>query len=146
MARLLAVTVVLALGGCGSVQTTPSSTSLSRSGGVMEVAVGGRMVDNTSTTMTVTAMSQASRVEGVRAEFVYLGFLGSDPQARSTIRVRYAEHKVANGVEAERPEYWAEVDLDLARGRTIEFKGWRIEVLEATVSSIRYEVVGSPAP
>ena len=112
----------------------------------MEAAVGGRMVDNTSTTVTVTAMTQASRVEGVRAEFVYLGLLGSGPAARTTARVRYAEHKIANGVETERPEYWAEVDLDLTRGRTIEFKGWRIEVLEATESSVRYEVVGSPAP
>ena len=98
----------------------------------MEVAVGGRMVNDTRTTVTVTALTQANRVEGIRVEFVYLGLLGSDPAASSTIRVRYAEHKVANGVEAERPENWAEVNLDLSRGRTIEFKGWRIEVLEAT--------------
>ncbi len=146
MARLVAVTLALALVGCGSVQTIPSSTTLPRSEGVMEVAVGGRMVNDTRTTVTVTALTQANRVEGIRVEFVYLGLLGSDPAASSTIRVRYAEYKVANGVEAERPETWAEVNLDLDRSRTIEFKDWRIEVLEATASSIKYEVVGSPAP
>ncbi len=39
-----------------------------------------------------------------------------------------------------------EVTLDLSRSRTIEFKGWRIAVLDANDSIIRYEVVGSPAP
>lgn len=112
----------------------------------MEAAVGKPMVDNTSTTVTVTPLTQKGRTEGVRAELVYLGFLESDPAGRNTIRVRYAEHRIVDGVEIERPEYRAEVTLDLSRGRTLDFKGWRIGVLDATDSAIRYEVVGSPAP
>lgn len=109
-------------------------------------AVGKPMVTETSTTVTVHPTTRKVRVDGYRTELVYLGFLGSDPAGRSTIRVRYAEHRIADGIESEVPEYRAEVTLDLSRSRTIEFKGWRIGVLDATESSIRYEVVGSPAP
>jgi hypothetical protein len=146
MARLASMSLALALAGCGSVQTNPSRTSLPRTGEVMEAAVGTPMVDNTSTTVTVTPLTQRGRTEGLRAELVYLGLLGSDPVGRRTIRVRYEEHKIVDGIESERPEYRAEVTLDLGQVRTIEFKGWRIAVLDATDSAIRYEVVGSPAP
>ncbi len=145
MSRLVPFVLALVLAGCGSVQTPPPRT-LERAGEVGEAAVGGRMVNDTSTTVTVTPLTQKPRVDGVRVEFVYLGPAGSDPGGRNTIRVRYAEHKIANGVENEIPEYWAEVTLDLSRTRTIEFKGWRIGVLEATDSAIRYEVVGRPVP
>jgi hypothetical protein len=53
---------------------------------------------------------------------------------------------IANDVENERPDYRAEVTLDLGQSRTLEFKGWRIDVLAATPSSIKFEVVGTPAP
>jgi hypothetical protein len=112
----------------------------------MEVGVGDPMVNDRRTTVTVTPMVTKPRVDGFRAEIVYLGLLGSDPVGRKTIRVRYAEHVIANDVENERPEYWAEVTLDLGQSRTLDFKGWRIEVLEASASAIRFEVVGTPAP
>jgi hypothetical protein len=96
--------------------------------------------------MVVTSMVPRPRVDGLSAEFVYLGLLGSDPAGRETIRVRYEEHRIANGVEVDRPEYRAEVTLDLTRSRVIEFRGWRIAILGATDRSIRYQVVGTPAP
>ena len=145
MSRLVTVTLALVLAGCGSAQANRPTTTLHREG-VMEVAVGGQMVNKSSTSVTVTAMVPKPRVVGSRAEFVYLGLLGSDPVGRNTIRVRYAEHVIANDVENERPEYWAEVTLDLGQSRTLDFKGWRIEVLEATASAIKFEVVGTPAP
>jgi hypothetical protein len=145
MTRLATVALALALAACGSVQTPPPTT-LERAGEVGEVAVGSRMVNDTRTTVTVTPLTQKPRVDGFRAEFVYLGPAGPDPAGRNTIRVRYAEYQIADGVENEVPEYWAEVTLDLSRGRTLEFKGWRIAVLEATDSAIRYEVSGRPIP
>ncbi len=104
------------------------------------------MVDNTSTVVSISPVTKVSRVDGLHAEIVYLGLTGVGPSGKSIVRVRYEEHKIANGVEAERPEYRAEVTLDLAQGRAIDFKGWQIGVLEATDRFIRYEVVGSPAP
>jgi hypothetical protein len=112
----------------------------------MEAAIGNPMVNDTRTTVTVSPLVPKPRVDGSRAEFVYLGLLGPDPVGRNTIRVRYAEHVIANDVENERPEYRAEVTLDLGQSRTLEFKGWRIEVLEASAAAIRFEVVGTPAP
>lgn len=146
MSRLVAVTLALVLAGCGSAQANRPVTTLHRSGEVLEVAVGGLMVNDTRTTVTVTPMVPKPRVDGSRAEFAYLGLLGSDPVGRNTIRVRHALHRIANGVEDERPEYRAEVTLDLGQSRTIEFRGWRIGVLDATDTAIRFEVVGSPAP
>jgi hypothetical protein len=140
--RLVALAVAITLAGCGSV---PPITTVARSGEVTQVSVGSPMVSHRSTTVVVAPRSQKSRVDGVRAEFVYLGLLGSDPAGKNTIRVRYEEHKIANGIEDERPELRAEVTLDLSRSRVVEFKGWRIGVLDATDSSIKYEVVGSPA-
>ena len=140
------VTVALLLAACGSGPANRPSTLVHPPGDVMQAAVGGPMVSRTSTAVTVTPMVPKPRVDGSRAEFVYLGLLGSDPVGRSTVRVRYAEYRIANGVEIEPPEYRAEVTLDLAQARVLEFKGWRIGVLEATDASIRYEVVGSPAP
>jgi hypothetical protein len=141
----VAVTLALLLAGCGSVEAN-RPTTIPRSGEVTDVAVGGQMVNKTSTTVTVTSMVPKPRVDGLRAEFVYLGLLGSDPVGRKTVRVRYAEFRIANGIEIDPPAYRAEVTLDLAQSRTLEFKGWRIGVLEATEASIRYEVVGTPAP
>ena len=89
----------------------------------MEAAVGSPMVDNTSTTVTVTPLTQKGRTEGLRAELVYLGLLGSDPAGRNTIRVRYAEHRIVDGVTNERPEYRAEVTLDLGQGRILRRLG-----------------------
>jgi len=146
MARLVAVTVAFALAGCGSVKANQPVGTYQRSEGVMQAAVGAPMVNNKSTLVSVAPLGMQPRIDGLRQEFVYLGLLGSDPAGRNTIRVRYEERKVANGVEGERPEYWAEVNLDLTRSRVIDFKGWRIEVLDATDSTIKYEVVGSPAP
>jgi len=145
MVRLVTVTVALALAGCGSVQANQPVGTYQRSEGVMQAAVGAQMVTSKSTVVTVAPLGLKSRTDGFRSEFVYLGLLGSDPAGRNTIRVRYEERKAANGVEGERPEYRAEVDLDLTRSRVIEFKGWRIEVLDATDSVIKYEVVGIPA-
>ncbi len=146
MARSVAVTLVLLLAACGSSQANRPATLSHPPGDVMQAAVGGPMVNRTSTAVTVTPMVPKARVDGSRTEFVYLGLLGSDPVGRNTVRVRYGEYRIANGVEIEPPEYRAEVTLDLAQARVLEFKGWRIGVLEATDASIRYEVVGSPAP
>jgi hypothetical protein len=145
MARVVAVMVALALAGCASSKKNPSIETLGRSGGVMEVAVGSPMVDDRSTKVTVTALVPKPRVDGSRTQFVYLGFLGTDPVGRRTIRVRYEEHKIADGVESETPSLRAEVQLDLGLGRTIDFEGWRIDVLDATESRIRFEVVGTPS-
>jgi hypothetical protein len=146
MVRLVGLTVAFTLAGCASGPPTPRIDTYARSDEAMEVAVGSPMVSNRSTTMVVTSMVPKPRVDGLSAEFVYLGLLGSDPAGRNTIRVRYEEHKIANGVEDERPAYRAEVTLDLGRSRVIEFRGWRISILDATDRSIRYQVVGSPAP
>jgi hypothetical protein len=141
MTRLVAWTVAIALAGCGSAKPI---TTVDRSGEVTQVPVGSPMVSNRSTTVVVTPTAQKSRVDGLRAEFVYLGLLGSDPAGKNTIRVRYEEHRIANGIEEERPSLRADVTLDLSRSRVIEYKGWRIGVLDATDSTIRCEVVGSP--
>jgi hypothetical protein len=147
MARLVALTLLLAFAGCKSVPTQPQPVqSLPRSGEAMQVAVGGRMVDETSTSLTVAPMVNVTRTKGFRTEIVYLGLLGTDPAGLRTVRVRYEEHAIADGVENARPEYRAEVTLDLGQGQVIDFRGWRIRVLEGTPSSIRYEVIGSPAP
>lgn len=145
MSRLVTVTMALVLAGCGSAQANRPTTTLHRPGEAIEVAVGHPMVNDTRTTVTVTPMVPNPRVDGFRADFVYLGLLGSDPVGRNTVRVRYAEHKIVNGVAIDPPEYWAEVTLDLGQSRTLEFKGWRIGVIEATGSTIRFEVVGTPA-
>jgi hypothetical protein len=145
MARLAAVTTLLLLAACSSVPAIPP-TSILRSEDSLEVGVGGRMVNHTSTVVSISPVTKVSRVDGFRTEIVYLGLLGSDAAGQRTVRVRYEEHKIANGVEVERPEYRAEVTLDLAQSRTIDFRGWRIAVLDATGSAIRYQVVGSPAP
>jgi hypothetical protein len=146
MTRLVRLAVAFALAGCASAPPTPRIDTYTRSGEAMEVAVGNPMVSNRSTTMVVTSMVPKPRVDGLTAEFVYLGLLGSDPAGKNTVRVRYEEHKIANGLEDERPEYRAEVTLDLSRSRIIEFRGWRIAILDATDRSIRFQVVGSPAP
>jgi hypothetical protein len=142
MNRLVAWTVAIVLAGCGSAKPI---TTVVRSSEVTQVPVGSPMVSNRSTTVVVTPTAQKSRVDGLRAEFVYLGLLGSDPVGKNTVRVRYEEHRIANGIEEERPTLRAEVTLDLSRSRVIEYKNWRIRVLDATDSSIQCEVVGSPA-
>jgi uncharacterized protein YceK len=141
MARLVAVMVALTLAGCGSVRTHPSGEGRAFSGEATEAAVGTRMVNNTSTTVRVDPVTRQSRVEGVRVEFVYLGLRASDPAARNTIRVRYEEHKIVGGVEKESPDYWAELQLDLGLDRVIVFRGWRIGVVDATDSVIKYVAV-----
>jgi hypothetical protein len=146
MVRLVAVTMLLTLAACSSAPPTKPPTSFARDGEPLQAAVGGRMVNETSTVVSFAPITKVSRVDGARAEIVYLGLLGSDPAAKGTIRVRYEEHKIVNGAEVERPEYRAEVTLDLAQGRTLDFQGWQIAVLEATDTAIRYRVVGSPAP
>jgi hypothetical protein len=145
MARLVAVTMMLTLAACSSAPATPP-TSIARSEEPLQVGVGGQMVNDTGTVVSFAPVTKVSRVDGSRSEIVYLGLLGSDPAAKSTIRVRYQEHRIVNGVEVERPEYRAEVTLDLAKSRMLDFKGWQIGVIEATDTSIRYQVVGSPAP
>jgi hypothetical protein len=146
MAGRLAVVLALLLAACGSSQASRPATPVHTPGDVVQAAVGSRMVDRTNTAVTVTPMVPKPRVNGSRTEFVYLGLLGSDPVGRSTIRVRYAEYRIENGVTIEPAGYRAEVTLDLSQARVLEFKGWRIGVLEATDASIRYEVIGSPAP
>jgi hypothetical protein len=146
MVRLLSLTAVLTLAGCSSAPPNPPVNTYPRSGEVMQAAVGSPMVSNRSTAVYVPSMVQRSRVNGYRTEVVYLGLLGSDPAGKSTIRVHFEEHRTKDGVEDPRPEYRAEVTLDLSQARVIEFRGWRIQVIDATESSIRYEVIGVPAP
>src|SRR5512136_2151410 len=119
MSRLVTVAMALVLAGCGSAQANRPTSTFHR-GGVMEVAVGGQMVNKSSTAVTVTPMQPKPREDGLRAEFVYLGLLGSDPAGRNSIRVRYAERRIADGVEIDPPEYRAEMTLDLARSRTLD--------------------------
>jgi hypothetical protein len=144
VARLVVVMIALVLAGCGSVRTNPPSDGTSFSGEAMEAAVGARMVNYTSTTVRIDPLTRQARTEGVRVEFVYLGLQGSDPIGKNTIRVRYEEHKVVEGVEKESPEYRAEVRLDLGLGRIIMFRGWRIGVVDATESVIKFVAVWNP--
>jgi hypothetical protein len=146
MARLFAMMAALTLGACGSVPRNPASEGGTFSGEAVEAAVGTRMVDRTSTTVRIDPVSRKPRVEGVRVEFVYLGFLGQDPAGKKTIRVRYEEHKIVDGVENETADYRAEVRLDLAQGQVISFRGWGIGVVEATDSAIKFVAVWSPPP
>jgi hypothetical protein len=141
MFRIVAMTAVLALAACSAVQ---QPTTFHGAEGPMQVAVGAPMVTNESSTVRVTPLVPSPRVAGSRAEFVYLGLLGSDPEGRSTIRVRYEERKIPAVADGEKPDYRAELTLDLSRSRVLEFRGWRIEVLEASDSAIRYEVIGRP--
>jgi hypothetical protein len=147
MKRLVAASFVLVLAvaveGCAAAPTPPES--IARSDGARTAAVGGPMVNDRITMVTVTALVAKPRVDGIRAEIVYLGLAGTDPAGRNTARVRYQEYPIRDGVEGEKPDYSAVIDLDLARSKVLEFKGWRIQVIEATDAAIRYEVIGSPA-
>lgn len=138
------VALATALAGCGAAPPNPPE-SIARSDGARSAAVGGPMVNDRITMVTVTALVPKPRVDGVRAEFVYLGLLGTDPAGQHTARVRYQEFPIRDGVEGERADYRAEIDLDLSRAKVLEFKGWRIQVIEATDAAIRYEVIGIPA-
>lgn len=148
MKRLVVASFVLALpvalSGCAS-GPAKAPESLVRADGVQVAAVGGSMVNDRTTMVTVTSLVPKPRVDGLRTDFVYLGLLGTDPAGRNVARVRYEEHLTQDGVESERVEYRAVIELDLARGDVLSFKGWRIRVLEATDASIRYEVIGVPA-
>lgn len=104
------------------------------------------MLSNRSTTVVVAPLARGPRVDGVRAELVYLGLLGTDPAGRNTARFRYEEHEITGGVEEERAEFRATVTLDLARSRVLDFRGCRVEVLEATEARIRYEILGNAVP
>ncbi len=103
------------------------------------------MVNDRSTTVTVTALVPKPRVDGLRDRPRLPGAPGTDPAGRNTARVRYEEYLTRDGVESERVDYRAEINLDLTRSKVLEFKGWRIQVIEATDTAIRYEVIGSPA-
>jgi hypothetical protein len=143
MTRFVAVTLAITLAGCGSTQKPPGTQP--QAGEAKRVAVGGQMVSHTATTVRVVPLVPKPRVDGTRAEFVYLGLLGSDPAGRSIIRVKYELHEIVDGVENPAPSHRAEVQLDLRLGRTIEFEDWRIDVIDATESSIQFAVVGIPA-
>jgi len=146
MTRLVAVMTALTLASCGSAKTNPSSDSRTFSGDAQEVALGKRMVDRTSITARIDPVSRMPRVDGVRVEFVYLGFLGQDPSGKTTIRVRYEEHKIVEGVENEAADFRAEVRLDLGKGRVIAFRGWQLGVVDATEDAIKFVAVWSPPP
>jgi hypothetical protein len=149
MARFVGWTApiaMLALAACSAAPPAPPAQTFRRSGEVRQVAVGGPMLSNRSTTVVVAPLAKSPRVDGVRAELVYLGLLGTDPAGRNTARFRYEEHEIAGGVEEERAEFRATVTLDLARSRVLDFRGCRVDVLEATDSWIRYEILGNALP
>ncbi|MGA8892513.1 MAG: hypothetical protein WB493_13160 [Anaeromyxobacteraceae bacterium] len=145
MARLVAAALALTLSACASAGKAPAPGSFTFSGNAVEAAVGGRMVNHVGTTVRVDPVSGKSRIEGLRAEFVYLGLAGTDPAGRATIRVRYAEYRSVDGVEKEAPEHRAEVRLDLSRGKVMSYRGWEIGVVEATETAIRFVAVQGPS-
>lgn len=145
MARLVAAALALTFTACASSGKAPPSGSFTFSGDAVEVAVGGRMVNHSGTTVRVDPVTGKSRTEGLRAEFVYLGLAGSDPAGRATVRVRYAEYRSVDGVEKEAPEHRAEVRLDLSRGKVMSYRGWEIGVVEATDAAIRFVAVQGPS-
>jgi hypothetical protein len=144
MARLVAALMALTLASCGSVKTSPSGEGRTFSGDAEEAALGSQMVDRTSVTVRIDPVSRKPRADGIRVKFVYMGFLGKDPASKNTIRVRYEEHKIVEGVESEAPEFRAEVRLDLGKGRVIEFRGWQIGVVDATEDAIKFVAVWTP--
>jgi hypothetical protein len=140
-----AALLVLAFAGCGPVQTKQVLAANYKLGEKMEAAIGSPMVNYADTTEKVRAGSgKKPRVDGVRAELVYLGFLGSDPLGKNTIRVRYLEYSVTKGIETPILGSSAEVNYDLSQSKEIGYKGWRVQVLDATNTTITYMVVASP--
>lgn len=145
MARLVAAMTALTLSACASAAKAPAPGSFTFSGDAVEVAVGGRMVNHTATTVRVDPISGKGRSEGLRSEFVYLGLAGTDPAGRNVVRVRYAEYRIVDGVEKEAAEHRAEVRLDLSRGKVMAYRGWDIGVVEATETAIRFVAVPGPS-
>jgi hypothetical protein len=144
MARLVAAAVALLLSACASPGKPPAPGNFTFSGDAVEAPVGGRMVDHTGTTIRIDPLTGKGRAEGLRSEFVYLGLAGSDPVGRNTIRVRYSEFRVVDGVEKEAAEHRAEVRLDLSRGKVLSYRGWDIGVVDASDAAIRFVAVPAP--
>jgi len=138
------MTVALALAACGAAPPRPPPAPFTFSGEALEVPVGGKMVDDRSTTVRVDETTRKTRTEVVHAELVYLGFLENDPSAPNTIRARYQEHRIVEGVEKPVADFRAEVRLDLSLGKILEIHGWRVGVVEATPSAIKFVAVKGP--
>jgi len=146
MARGVAVTVALALAACSTVPTAPTEQAKSFTGPATKATVGSRMVDDVRTTVRLDPMTRQSRVEGVRAQFVYKGLVTSGGPGKNVIHVRYEEHRIVDGVETETPDYLADIQLDLGQGRVIKMKGWQIGVVDATDAFIEFVAVWNPPP
>ncbi len=144
MTRLVAVMAVLFAAGCSGAQKPSVADARTFSGDAREAPVGGRMVDARSTAVRVDPTTGRSQVSGVHAEFTYLGFMGGEGGGKSTIRVRYEERKIKDGVESDAPDLRAEVRLDLALGNVISYRGWSIGVVEATDAGIKFVAVQVP--
>ena len=145
MARRVALVTALVLTACAGVERPPpAGAPATFSGDAREAAVGAPMVDARSTAVRVDPATGQSRVAGVHAEFVYLGFLGGEGAGKRTIRIRYEERRIKDGVENEVPDHRAEVRLDLSQGNVVSYRGWSIGIVEATDVAVRY--VASQGP
>ena len=145
MKRLVAVVAVLTLSACAGARKTPAGEAWTFAGDAREAPVGGRIVDARSTAVRVDPATGKTRVSGIHAEFTYLGFLGGEGAGKNTIRVRYEERRIKDGVESETPDLRAEVRLDLSLGKVISYRGWSIGVVEATDAAIRYVAAQDPS-
>jgi hypothetical protein len=143
MARRLLPTLLVVLAACASAPPKGAAAPLTFSGKALEAPVGGTMVDHVAKVITVEPFSGAGGATGTRVTFTYLGLLDADPAGR-TIRVRYEERKIVNGVESQTVDRRAELRLDLSLGKVLEYKNWLIGVVEATPAAIRYVPAKGP--
>ncbi len=103
----------------------------------------GRMVNHRSTTVVDEPFAGRSKANGVRETFTYLGLYPADPRGK-TIRVRYERWQIVEDVESKTPTERAEIRLDLAQADVLSHRGWRIGVVEANATSIRFVAVQGP--
>lgn len=103
----------------------------------------GRMVNHRSTTVIEDPFAGRSKANGVRETFTYLGLLPSDPRGK-TIRVRYERWQIVDDVESPTVAERAEIRLDLAQADVLVHRTWRIGVVEANATSIRFVAVEGP--
>ncbi len=143
MARRFPTVLLLALAACGSAPAKAPPAPFTFTGKGEEVAVGDRMVNHRSVTVTEDPFAGRSRPNGTREAFTYLGLLPTDASGK-TIRVRYERWRIVDGVESPTVDERAEIRLDLSLGDVIVHRTWRIGVVEANAGSIRFVAVQGP--
>ncbi len=139
------VAVLLSLAACSGAPTRPLDPPppFTFSGTAKEAAVDGLMVNHRAVTVTEDPFAGRSKPNGTRETFRYLGLLPADPRGK-TIRVRYERWRIVDGVESPTVTERAEIRLDLSQADVMSHRTWRIGIVEATATSIRYVAVEGP--